>query len=162
MATQSLKDILSGSSDKSQTQENSQTKRQEVQGSSEQRSDDGKGKPNAHAQQAAAFKGELKALFREGLKDLQNAILPAFPDSQKGVEEPGTPLNPTQQMVTEEVNPPIRAASERSPQKGEAENSNDNQTIDTPKEMSLKEILDAPSPTTPPAEMERERGGRGM
>jgi hypothetical protein len=54
-------------------------------------------------QQQISFSGELGAMFREGLKDLQNAILPAFPESQRGVEEPGTPLVPTQSMVTEQV-----------------------------------------------------------
>jgi hypothetical protein len=41
-------------------------------------------------------------LWREGLKDLQNAVLYAFPDSQRLVEEPGAPLTPTQQQVTQE------------------------------------------------------------
>jgi hypothetical protein len=46
--------------------------------------------------------GQLEALWREGLKDLQNAVLYAFPDSQRLVEEPGAPLTPTQQQVTQE------------------------------------------------------------
>lgn len=50
-----------------------------------------------------SFTGQLDSMWREGLKDLQNAILPAFPDSQRGVEEPGTPLNPTPQQVTQDL-----------------------------------------------------------
>lgn len=50
-----------------------------------------------------SFSGQLAAMGREGLKDLQNAILPAFPESQRGVEEPGTPLNPTPQQVTQDL-----------------------------------------------------------
>ena len=46
---------------------------------------------------------ELRALGREGLKDLQNAVLHAFPDSMHLHEEPGTPLSPTQAMVTKDV-----------------------------------------------------------
>ena len=50
-----------------------------------------------------SFGGQLQAMWREGLKDLQNALLPAFPESQRGVEEPGTPLNPTSQQVTQDL-----------------------------------------------------------
>ncbi len=39
------------------------------------------------------------ALGRQGAKDLHNAIVPAFPDSVRSVDEPGTPLTPTQFMV---------------------------------------------------------------
>jgi hypothetical protein len=49
------------------------------------------------------FSGQVAAMWREGLKDLQNAILPAFPESQRGVEEPGTPLSPTSQQVTQDM-----------------------------------------------------------
>jgi hypothetical protein len=55
-----------------------------------------------HAQQPA-LGAELKALGREGLKDLQNAVLHAFPDSMRLQEEPGAPLSPTQAMVTKDV-----------------------------------------------------------
>lgn len=87
-----------------------------------------------------SFTGEVGALFREGLKDLQNVVLHAFPDSVRGVEEPGTPLNPTQQMVTDAV----RGGPE--PAQGQA--------------TSLKDILEAPS--TPVQAQEQERGGREM
>ena len=47
--------------------------------------------------------GEIKAMLREGAKDLHNQIVPAFPQSMRGVDEPGTPLNPTQHMVTSDL-----------------------------------------------------------
>jgi len=43
----------------------------------------------------------LSAWMREGAKDLHNALVPAFPTSARGIDEPGTPLNPTPQMVTD-------------------------------------------------------------
>ena len=64
-------------------------------------SDSGEVHPTQSAQ--PSFTGQLQAMWREGLKDLQNAILPAFPDSQRGVEEPGTPLSPTSQQVTQDL-----------------------------------------------------------
>lgn len=48
-------------------------------------------------------KAMAKPLVREGAKDLFNAIVPAFPESVHGVDEPGTPLVPTQTMVTREI-----------------------------------------------------------
>lgn len=54
-------------------------------------------------QQRPSLGAELKALGREGLKDLQNAVLHAFPDSMRLHEEPGAPLSPTQAMVTKDV-----------------------------------------------------------
>jgi len=54
-------------------------------------------------EQRPALGAELKALGREGLKDLQNAVLHAFPDSMRLQEEPGAPLSPTQAMVTKDV-----------------------------------------------------------
>lgn len=79
-----------------------------------------------------ALGAQLGAMWREGLKDLQNAILPAFPDSQRGVEEAGTPLNPTPQQVTKALG----------------------------NVYGLRDILDAPrvAPLTP--EIEREMGGK--
>jgi hypothetical protein len=55
-----------------------------------------------HAQQPS-LGAELKALGRQGLKDLQNAVLHAFPDSMRLHEEQGTPLSPTSAMVTKDV-----------------------------------------------------------
>ena len=60
-------------------------------------------KVNEWADSQPQFTGQLAAMWREGLKDLQNAIMPAFPDSQRGVEESGTPLNPTSQQVTQDM-----------------------------------------------------------
>ena len=54
-------------------------------------------------EQRPSLGAELKALGREGLKDLQNAVLHAFPDSTRLHEEPGAPLSPTQAMVTKDV-----------------------------------------------------------
>jgi hypothetical protein len=45
----------------------------------------------------------LHAAWRGGLKDLQDAVLPAFPDSQKAREEPGGIASPTPQMVTAQL-----------------------------------------------------------
>jgi hypothetical protein len=44
----------------------------------------------------------LLAALRQGAKELA-AILPAFPESVRIVEEPGTMGNPTPQMVTEQI-----------------------------------------------------------
>jgi hypothetical protein len=87
--------------------------------------------PATDKQQQPALGAQLGAMWREGLKDLQNAILPAFPDSQRGVEEAGTPLNPTPQQVTKALG----------------------------NVYSLREILEAPKvPPTPAIEREQERG----
>jgi len=48
-----------------------------------------------------SFSAPLKAAFRQGTKEIAQ-ILPAFPDSIRPVEEPGTLGNPTSQMVTNE------------------------------------------------------------
>jgi hypothetical protein len=45
----------------------------------------------------------IHAALRGGLKDLQDAILPAFPDSMKAREEPGSIASPTQQIVTQQM-----------------------------------------------------------
>ena len=47
--------------------------------------------------------GQFDAFIRQGAKDLHNAIVPAFPDSMRSADEAGTPLNPTQQMVTQDL-----------------------------------------------------------
>ena len=47
--------------------------------------------------------GQFKAWVRGGAKDLYNAAIPAFPQSLHPVDEPGTPLNPTPQMVTADL-----------------------------------------------------------
>lgn len=83
-------------------------------------------------QEQPALGAQLGAMWREGLKDLQNAILPAFPESQRGVEEAGTPLNPTPQQVTKALG----------------------------NVYSLRDILDAPTVAPPTNAIERERDGR--
>lgn len=55
------------------------------------------------AKEKPSLKGQLGALWREGLKDLHNALVPAFPDSMRTADEPGTPLAPTQSMVTDDL-----------------------------------------------------------
>jgi hypothetical protein len=57
---------------------------------------------NNHAQQPK-LGAEVRAWMREGAKDLWNAIVPAFPDSMRGTDELGTPLNPTAQNVTQDL-----------------------------------------------------------
>ena len=51
-----------------------------------------------------AFSAPLYAALRQGAKEAAQA-LPAFPDSVRPVEEPGTLGVPTQQMVTEQSAP---------------------------------------------------------
>ena len=82
-------------------------------------------------------RGHALGMARLGFHEITNA-LQAFPDSNmKPMEEPG---------VFGNENAPQRAQDKQnaSPAAG--------------KEVSLKDILDAPAPTTPPAEMERDRG----
>jgi hypothetical protein len=55
-----------------------------------------------HAQQPSLI-AELKGLGRGGLKDVQDVVLHAFPESMRLHEEPGAPLSPTQAMVTQDV-----------------------------------------------------------
>src|SRR6185312_15723139 len=54
--------------------------------------------------QYAVLEGE----FRRGLKDLQDVVLHAFPDSMGSRDEPGTIANPTSFMVTEEIKGPFK------------------------------------------------------
>ena len=49
-----------------------------------------------------AFSAPLYAALRQGSKELAQ-ILPAFPESVRPIEEPGTLGNPTAQMITEEM-----------------------------------------------------------
>ena len=49
-----------------------------------------------------SFWAPIDAAVRQGAKEITQA-LPAFPDSIRPVEEPGTMGNPTQQMVTENI-----------------------------------------------------------
>lgn len=45
--------------------------------------------------------GSLKAWARQGHKEI-SAVIPAFPDSMRVVEEPGMPSNPTSFEVTQQ------------------------------------------------------------
>ena len=49
-----------------------------------------------------SFSAPLWAAARQGAKELSQC-LPAFPDSIRPVEEPGTLGNPTPQMITEQI-----------------------------------------------------------
>lgn len=53
----------------------------------------------------SSVRGELGSMYLQGLNDLHNSIVPAFPESQRGIDQMGTPLNPTSQMVTRDVDP---------------------------------------------------------
>lgn len=50
-----------------------------------------------------AFSAPLWAAVRQGTKELAHNLLPAFPDSARPIEEPGTLGNPTPQMITEQM-----------------------------------------------------------
>jgi hypothetical protein len=49
-----------------------------------------------------SFGAPLSAALRQGAKEIAQA-LPAFPESVRPVEEPGTLGNPTQSLVTEQI-----------------------------------------------------------
>jgi hypothetical protein len=53
----------------------------------------------AHAQQPS-LGAEVKAMAREATKDIRGAIHQVFFGRPEGPSEPGTPLNPTPQIVT--------------------------------------------------------------
>src|SRR5262245_42319281 len=65
--------------------------------------------------------GQMQAMARQGANDLYNAIVPAFPQSQRGVEMPGTPLQPTQMAtnnalgITSRYENKLRAQAMRPP-----------------------------------------------
>ena len=56
----------------------------------------------ARAQQPS-FGAEIKAMAREAVKDVHNTIQQVFFGQSSGHGEPGTPLNPTPQLVTEDL-----------------------------------------------------------
>ena len=74
--------------------------------------------------------GELAALGRQGLKDLQNNLGTAFPQSDRSVTEPGTPLNPTSQMVTESLDPEYSAMLEQYAERGKGQEQQNEQGIE--------------------------------
>jgi hypothetical protein len=55
------------------------------------------------AAQQPALSAELKAMTREALKDVNNTLMQTFFGQPAGPGEPGTPLNPTPQIVTQEL-----------------------------------------------------------
>lgn len=56
-----------------------------------------------HKENAAEFSGEVKAIGREAIKDVRGTLHQIFFGQAEHAPEPGTPLNPTQQMVTDEL-----------------------------------------------------------
>ena len=56
-----------------------------------------------HQERAAEAPGEAKAIVREAIKDIRGTIHQVFFGQSEHQPEPGTPLNPTQQMVTREI-----------------------------------------------------------
>ena len=48
---------------------------------------------------------ELRAIAREADKDVRGTVHEIFFGKPEGPSEPGTPLNPTPQMTTEELRP---------------------------------------------------------
>jgi len=59
--------------------------------------------PEPAAPEAPSTSSLMYALGRQGLKDLQNAVLDPWNGQVATHEEPGTIANPTQAMVTQEV-----------------------------------------------------------
>jgi hypothetical protein len=57
---------------------------------------------NNHAQQPA-LGAELRAMGREAVKDIRGKMMETFFGSQEMSTEPGVPLNPTPQMVTNDL-----------------------------------------------------------
>ncbi|MBX9655579.1 hypothetical protein K2Y11_18335 [bacterium] len=53
-----------------------------------------------------SFWGPLQAAWRQGLKEVGQYLLPAFPDSARPIEEPGTMGNPTPVQVTDQLRGP--------------------------------------------------------
>lgn len=47
--------------------------------------------------------GEIKAIAREAVKDIRGTIMQVFFGQPEHQSEPGTPYNPTQIMVTREI-----------------------------------------------------------
>jgi len=58
---------------------------------------------NEWAEQQPSLMAELKAMAREGIKDIRSTVNETFLGSPEFGGEPGTPLNPTPQMVTQDM-----------------------------------------------------------
>jgi hypothetical protein len=57
----------------------------------------------ASEQQQPALGAELRAMGREALKDIRGKMMETFFGSQELSMEPGVPLSPTPQMVTNDL-----------------------------------------------------------
>lgn len=58
---------------------------------------------NEWAEQQPSISAEVKAMAREAVKDVRSTISETFLGSPELGGEPGTPLNPTPQMVTQDL-----------------------------------------------------------
>lgn len=58
---------------------------------------------NAWAEQQPSITAELKAMAREAVKDVRSTVNETFLGSPEFGGEPGTPMNPTPQMVTQDM-----------------------------------------------------------
>jgi hypothetical protein len=56
-----------------------------------------------HKERAAEFPGQMEAMAREAVKDVRGTIHQAFFGQMEHAPEQGTPLNPTPQIVTEQL-----------------------------------------------------------
>ncbi|QEH36598.1 hypothetical protein OJF2_51820 [Aquisphaera giovannonii] len=54
-------------------------------------------------ERAKELPGELKSVVREAFKDIRGTLNEVFFGQPEHPSEPGTPLNPTQQMVTRDI-----------------------------------------------------------
>jgi hypothetical protein len=55
------------------------------------------------AKEQPSLTAQLKAMGREALKDVHNTLNQVFFSGHAGIGEPGAPLNPTPQMVTQDL-----------------------------------------------------------
>lgn len=60
-------------------------------------------KRNEWAAQQPSLGAEIKAMAREAVKDIRSTVTEVFLGSPELGGEPGTPLNPTPQMVTQDL-----------------------------------------------------------
>jgi hypothetical protein len=60
-------------------------------------------KRNEWAEQQPSIAAEMKAMAREAIKDVRSTVNETFLGSPELGGEPGTPLNPTPQMVTQDM-----------------------------------------------------------
>ena len=60
-------------------------------------------KRNEWAAQQPSLAAEIKAMAREAVKDVRSTVNEVFLGSPELGGEPGTPLNPTPQMVTQDL-----------------------------------------------------------